>query len=714
MFERFTDRARLVVVLAQEEARMLNHNYIGTEHILLGLIHEGEGVAAKALESLGISLDAVRQQVEEIVGQGQQAPSGHIPFTPRAKKALELSLREALQLGHNYIGTEHILLGLIREGDVVAAQVLVKLGADLNRVRQQVIQLLHGHQAEELVAVGRVIVTVEEVAVVAAVQRDILDQIVHDLRNHRIAAKDARQMAKDFLALQLGPEPSDIIFELAAFSEKYPRLEPVQQRHLEFRALLEAISATRAEKEAAIDAQDFERAAHLRDREKQFLERKAEWPPLYPDSQSSAAADAGAALARYAAESEVPISHDTDQEGAEPGVSGKPAPAPASQAPGMTRTGSRVHASREHYADLDLAIRAAGDGSFTARVLDSPAGQSAEVRFRLPWSELELENFLLRIAHRPRSVRRIDSPQTAAVKEFGSRLYKALFDDRLEAILLRSLSEVAAAGSGLRIRLRLTDAPTLGSLPWEFLYDSMRNRFLCLSERTPVVRFLDVPDPPRPLNVSAALRILVVISSPSDLVQLDAEQEWDRLTAALAPMIRDGTVEVHRLERGTLAELRRALRQQNWNVLHFVGHGGFDASIGDGVLIFEDELHRSRVIPGQDLGVLLHDHDPLRLVVLNACEGARADQQDPFSGSAQGLVQQGIPAVIAMQFEFSDDAAITLASEMYGAICDGYSLEAAVTAARKAIFTDGNQTEWATPVLYLRTANGIIFNIQNR
>src|SRR5881398_2043883 len=149
MFERFTDRARRVVVLAQEEARMLNHNYIGTEHILLGLIHEGEGVAAKALESLGISLEAVRAQVEEIIGQGQQAPSGHIPFTPRAKKVLELSLREALQLGHNYIGTEHILLGLIREGEGVAAQVLVKLGADLSRVRQQVIQLLSGYAGKE-------------------------------------------------------------------------------------------------------------------------------------------------------------------------------------------------------------------------------------------------------------------------------------------------------------------------------------------------------------------------------------------------------------------------------------------------------------------------------------------------------------------------------------------------------------------------------------
>ncbi|HYO86871.1 MAG TPA: ATP-dependent Clp protease ATP-binding subunit [Dermatophilaceae bacterium] len=154
MFERFTDRARRVVVLAQEEARMLNHNYIGTEHILLGLIHEGEGVAAKALESLNISLDAVREQVQEIIGKGQQAPTGHIPFTPRAKKVLELSLREALQLGHNYIGTEHILLGLIREGEGVAAQVLVKLGADLTRVRQQVIQLLSGYQGKEPQSAG--------------------------------------------------------------------------------------------------------------------------------------------------------------------------------------------------------------------------------------------------------------------------------------------------------------------------------------------------------------------------------------------------------------------------------------------------------------------------------------------------------------------------------------------------------------------------------
>ena len=177
MFERFTDRARRVVVLAQEEARMLNHNYIGTEHILLGLIHEGEGVAAKALESLGISLEAVRQQVEEIIGQGQQAPSGHIPFTPRAKKVLELSLREALQLGHNYIGTEHILLGLIREGDGVAAQILVEGGVRLDPARTQVIRLLHDSSGgQELAAADELVGRLAAIAArLAAIERRLED-----------------------------------------------------------------------------------------------------------------------------------------------------------------------------------------------------------------------------------------------------------------------------------------------------------------------------------------------------------------------------------------------------------------------------------------------------------------------------------------------------------------------------------------------------------
>jgi len=240
MFEQFTDRARRAVVEAQEEARMLNHNYIGTEHILLGLLHEGEGIAAKALESLGISLDAVRQQVEEIIGPGQQALSGHIPFTPHAKKVLELSLREALQLGHKYIGTEHILLGLIREGDGVAAQVLVRLGCDLNRVRQQVIQLLHGHQGKVVMSAGS------------------------RLGEHPGAG-----------------QPDDVYERTEALDRRLAAVERWTGMRPDLGDLDQEIAQVRREKEAALDRQDFDAAAALRDKEKQLLaaraDREKEW-----------------------------------------------------------------------------------------------------------------------------------------------------------------------------------------------------------------------------------------------------------------------------------------------------------------------------------------------------------------------------------------------------------------------------------------------------
>ena len=240
MFERFSDRARQVVVLAQEEARMLNHNYIGTEHILLGLIHEGDGVAARSLESLGISLDAVRQQVEEIIGRGQQAPSGHIPFTPRAKKVLELSLREALQLGHGYIGTEHILLGLLREGDGVAAQVLVTLGADLNRVLRQVILLLHGYQGQDVGSAG----------------------------------SHLRERARAVL-------PDDALAWFDALDLRLTALERWVSMQPDLEGLDQQIARVRREMEAAAARQDSQAATALRDKEKQLLadraDREKEW-----------------------------------------------------------------------------------------------------------------------------------------------------------------------------------------------------------------------------------------------------------------------------------------------------------------------------------------------------------------------------------------------------------------------------------------------------
>ncbi len=257
MFERFTDRARRVVVLAQEEARLLNHGYIGTEHLLLGLIREDQGIAAKALTALDIELEVVRSRVREIIGEGSQEIAGHIPFTPRAKRVLELSLREALQLGHNYIGTEHILLGLVREGEGVAAQVLVELGADLNRVRQQVIGLLHGMPGSQAMRVERADpgdVTIERRAVPGRRERTLVSGF-----RVRLNAIESRLTAVEE-RVGFGPDVSELDKELV-------------------RVL--------GEKHVAADAQDYERAAALRDTERRLTAAKAakqrEWSASHPD-----------------------------------------------------------------------------------------------------------------------------------------------------------------------------------------------------------------------------------------------------------------------------------------------------------------------------------------------------------------------------------------------------------------------------------------------
>jgi ATP-dependent Clp protease ATP-binding subunit ClpA len=256
MFERFTDRSRRAIDLAQEEARRLDHNYIGPEHILLGLIREGEGVAARVLESLGISLEVVRQQVEEIIGRGQQAPQADIPYTPRAKKVLELALRESLQLGHHYIGTEHILLGLIREGDSVAAQVLSELSADLNLVRQRVIQVLHGYHGKKGPAILRS--TADPIPVrrkMRGLHAEIRERV--ELIGSQLSSIEQRVGA--------GPEVGDL------------------DRQIE---------QVRRDKEAAAKAEDYETAAALRDRERQLraekAARQAEWTAAHPDLASLA------------------------------------------------------------------------------------------------------------------------------------------------------------------------------------------------------------------------------------------------------------------------------------------------------------------------------------------------------------------------------------------------------------------------------------------
>ena len=227
------------------------------------------------------------------------------------------------------------------------------------------------------------------------------------------------------------------------------------------------------------------------------------------------------------------------------------------------------------YLNFDLLIERA-EPDYRVRVLASPAGETRPVSFQVPFSDLEVENFLLKIGRPRRNVRRINAPQVTAIKDFGGRLFEAVFPPELRVNLASSLSRADAIDAGLRIRLRLSDCPELSELPWEYLYDREHNRFLCLSDRTPLVRYLEVSDPVRVLPVTPPLRILVVIASPSDFQQLDGEQEWSNVTAALSELMQRGRVEVVRLAEPTLSALQRQLRRDTYHIFHFIGHGGFD------------------------------------------------------------------------------------------------------------------------------------------
>ena len=254
--------------------------------------------------------------------------------------------------------------------------------------------------------------------------------------------------------------------------------------------------------------------------------------------------------------------------------------------------------------------------------------------------------------------------------------------------------------------------PEIADLPWEFLYNSSLNRFIALSVQTPLVRYMDLPERIQPIPVTPPIRALVMISSPTDYPSLDVEAEWGRLNDSLGDLCKSGHIAIDRLDDASLGALQRRLRKSQYHIFHFIGHGEFDQEAQEGVLILEGENERGHRVSSQYLGMLLHDHESLRVAILNACEGARSSRTDPFAGSAQSLVQQGIPAVIAMQFEIADDVASTFAHEFYGALADGYPIDAALTEARKAIFAGGREVEWGTPVLYLRAPDGRIFDVE--
>lgn len=360
------------------------------------------------------------------------------------------------------------------------------------------------------------------------------------------------------------------------------------------------------------------------------------------------------------------------------------------------------------YHDLDIHISPGSDG-YQVRV-DGIMGMATSL-FHLPFNDLEIENFILKVGATRSGTRRIDSPQMKAAREFGQRLFDALLTEQTLARFSSSVDHSRVQQSGVRIRLNLQDAPELAAIPWEYIYNHRDDSFLTLSRSTPIVRFLELTQPIPPLTITRPLRILGIVSNPSDLPALDISAEKAHLEEALADRIQRGHFEITWLEQSTLSNLQRALRRNRFHIMHFVGHGYYDETLDEGALMFENEDGRGYRVSASVLGTLIRDRPALRLAVLNACEGARVGLNDPFSGIAPALLRAGLPAAVAMQFEITDLAAVVFAREFYGALSDGLAVPAALAEARMAIFGSGNDVEWGTPVLYSRVEDGILFNL---
>ena len=291
----------------------------------------------------------------------------------------------------------------------------------------------------------------------------------------------------------------------------------------------------------------------------------------------------------------------------------------------------------------------------------------------VPFSETELENFVLKVGRTRRGVRKIESPEMQLARKFGGQLFGAVMQGKTGELYRTAASEARATGQGLRITLSLTDVPELGGIPWEYLYDDPN--FLSINAWTPVVRYLDLPKPRRALEVELPLRILGVISNPLDAEPLDVDVEKAKLENALKPLTDANAVTIDWLEEPTLLALAKRLRPDTYHILHFIGHGGFDDANGEGALLFEDAAGRGRAVSGDQLAAVLYEKRSLRLVLLNSCEGARNSVKDPFSGVAASLVQREIPAVIGMQFEITDRAAVLFASEFYAMLAEGQPID---------------------------------------
>jgi hypothetical protein len=363
------------------------------------------------------------------------------------------------------------------------------------------------------------------------------------------------------------------------------------------------------------------------------------------------------------------------------------------------------------YYNFDLFFDRVHEG-YRVRVI-SPFGEPT-VHFQWPFSKDDLENFLTCMASNKSNADCIEPEEkkaaTETVKKLGEQLFKAVFKEEVLTRFGVGL-EGLKQREGLRLRLIFADdVPELAVLPWEYLYYQARDRFLALYDDTPIVRYLRLPKSVPLLPVKSPLRVLVMISRPLNYSQLKVEEEWTKLHEALSDLDERNLMELERLEEATLEALQQRLQQKEYHIFHYIGHGHFDQQAEDATLILETAEKLGDQVSGPKLGALLSGHPSLRMVIFNACDLARASQRDLFAGAAQSLVRQGIPAVIAMQFEIMDETAITFAHELYRRVASKLPIDAALAHARMAIFL--KSVEWGTPVLFMRSQDGRIFDFK--
>src|SRR5215218_9245305 len=363
------------------------------------------------------------------------------------------------------------------------------------------------------------------------------------------------------------------------------------------------------------------------------------------------------------------------------------------------------------YLDFELEIRGGGPREYPVAVR-SPAGE-AQGQMRFPFDEWELKDRLqaleIALLRSGGTRRRIASPEEHTVQDFGRGLFESLLVGDVRTRYEMSLSEARRQGKGLRLKLRIQPSE-LAVLPWEFLYDAERDRYPSLSSNTPLVRYLDLPQSVEPLRVSPPLRVLGMVASPSGLDPLDVKHERRLVEEAIKGLREDGLLEITWLEGQTWRHLMRAMRRGPWHIFHFVGHGGFDPTTEEGAIALSNDTGHMHLLRARSLAELLDDHYPLRLVFLNSCEGARGSESDAFSSTAATLVRRGVPAVVAMQYEITDRAAIEFSRDFYEALADSLPVDAAVTEARAAVSMD-SMLEWGTPVLYMHSPDGRVFDV---